>query len=194
MSADGSVTRWFRELEKGNEVAAAELWSHFFGRIVRLANRRLGALPRRARDEEDVALSAFKSLCRGIQHGRFPALGNREDLWRLLIVITSRKAQDQFAYENRLKRTPSDGQSRLLDDDELVDTAISREPSPEFAAQMAETVDRMIDRLGHEDLQQIAIMKLEGHTNVEIAEKLNRGLATIERKLRTIRTVWEDPV
>ncbi len=191
MSSEGSVTRWYHELEKGNEAAATELWDHFFDRVVKLASHKLGSSPRQVRDEEDIAISAFKSLCKGIQRGRFPALSNREDLWRLLIVITSRKVQDQIAYQHRQKRS-TDAPQALAEDDLLVNEAVSREPTPEFAAQMADTIDGLMQRLSHEDLRSIAMMKLEGYTNAEIAERLKRGVATIERKLRTIRTLWEE--
>ena len=56
-------------------------------------------MPRVAADEEDVALSAFDSFCRGAQRGRFPQLDDRDNLWRLLVVITSRKAVDLAQHE-----------------------------------------------------------------------------------------------
>lgn len=193
MSSHGSVTRWYRELEQGNDDAASQLWNRFFGRIVRLAGRRLGSAPRQVSDEEDVALSAFKSLCRGIRDGRFPTLAGRDELWRLLIVITTRKVQDQITHERRLKRcarTP--GPPVSLDDETFAREAVSHEPSPDLAVQMAETVEALLDGLEHDDLRTVAVMKLEGYTNVEIAASMNRGVATVERKLRTIRTIWEE--
>jgi hypothetical protein len=43
-------------------------------------------------EEEDAALNAFYSFVRGATSGRDPYLDHREDLWRLLVVITKRKA------------------------------------------------------------------------------------------------------
>jgi hypothetical protein len=62
----------------------------------------LGA-PRGMADEEDVALSAFDSFCRGAEQGRFPQLSDRDDLWRLLFVITERKAIDLVNHEKAQK-------------------------------------------------------------------------------------------
>ena len=55
---------------------------------------------RRVADEDDVALSAFKSLCVGAARGRYPILTDRDDLWRLLIVIAARKASSSVMSTN----------------------------------------------------------------------------------------------
>jgi hypothetical protein len=63
-SGDGSVTRWIGQLQDGDALAAQQLWQRYFHRLVSLARQRLRGAPRRAADEEDVALSAFASFCR----------------------------------------------------------------------------------------------------------------------------------
>src|SRR5258708_31897584 len=81
----GSITHWIGELARGDaDEAARHLWDRYFDRLVGLARSRLRAVQRGAADEEDAALSAFDSLCRGVTAGRFPRLDGREDLWRLL--------------------------------------------------------------------------------------------------------------
>src|SRR4051794_39017001 len=96
-SGEGSVTRWIGDLRSGGDAAAQRLWERYFDRLVHLARNKLRALPRRgaAEDEEDAALSAFDSFCRGVARGQFPRLTDRDDLWRLLVVLTVRKAFDQ---------------------------------------------------------------------------------------------------
>jgi hypothetical protein len=102
----GSVTHWIDDLKDGDHAAAHHLWGLYFHRLVGLARVRLGKSPRPAvdADEEDVALSAFHNLCQGAARGRFDRLGDRDDLWRLLVVITARKAADQKKLWSRLKR------------------------------------------------------------------------------------------
>src|SRR5262245_48483230 len=90
--SDGSVSRWLDLLQAGDSAAAQQLWQRYFHRLVGLARKRLADTPRRAADEEDVALSAFDSFCRNAERGRFPDLTDRDGLWRLLVVITARKA------------------------------------------------------------------------------------------------------
>src|SRR5262245_27439563 len=67
MSSAGSVSHWIGLLKTGDPIAAQKLWEGYFERLVRLARSRLRDLPRRAADEEDVALSAFDSFCRGAE-------------------------------------------------------------------------------------------------------------------------------
>ena len=86
----------------------------YFDRLAGLARRILHNAPRCATDEEDVALSAFDSFCRGIEGGRYPELTDRESLWRLLVVITRRKAFDLIGAENRLKNGGGKKQAPLL--------------------------------------------------------------------------------
>ena len=52
-------------------------------------------------DEEDAALNAFDSFCRGLSLGRFDQLRDRDALWRLLAVLTVREARDQLGARPR---------------------------------------------------------------------------------------------
>src|SRR4051794_31367709 len=98
------ISLWLRELQAGDGSAARPLWDRYFTRLVALAKARLPARARAAADEEDIALSAFKSLCLGAAKGRFPQLDDRDDLWRLLVVLTARKAIAHLRREGRDKR------------------------------------------------------------------------------------------
>src|SRR6266403_2686702 len=80
MRSEASVTRWIDRLKAGDPDAAQKLWERYFRRLVGLARKKLRAAPRRAADEEDVALSAFDSFCRGAGQDRFPQLHDRLDL------------------------------------------------------------------------------------------------------------------
>jgi hypothetical protein len=78
---DGSVSRWIQKLNAGDkDMPAEELWRRYFKSLVTLARAHLGGLPRRAADEEDVALSAFNSFCQGALRGSLPELNDRTNL------------------------------------------------------------------------------------------------------------------
>jgi RNA polymerase sigma factor (sigma-70 family) len=191
MSPGDDVTRWLRQLQAGEPGAAQKLWESYYRRLVGLARKKLGELPRGAADEEDVALSAFDSFVRGAEQGRFPRLDDRDDLWQVLMMITSRKALDLIAHEGRERRDwrrredpaagPEDGSWR---------GPAGREPDPAFAAEVAEQCRNLLAALADEELRQIALRKLEGWTNGEIAEQLDLALASVERRLRLIRKTW----
>ena len=92
-----SITGWLGELREGDQAAAQPLWERYFAKLVVVARSKLKRLrPTGAdEDEEDAALSAFNSFCDGAARGKFPQLADRDDLWRLLVVITARKAMAQ---------------------------------------------------------------------------------------------------
>jgi DNA-directed RNA polymerase specialized sigma24 family protein len=191
----GSVSHWIGHLKTGDQDAARLLWERYFAGLVEFARGRLRQSSRRAADEEDVALSAFHSLCHGAALGRFPQLDDRDNLWRLLVTMTAQKAVDHRRREGRLKR--GGGRRRVEpgpDGGERVWEALAQvaglEPSPEFAAMMAEQYVQLLDRLEDETLRRLATWKLEGYSNAEIAERLSCGLRTVERKLGVIRATW----
>jgi DNA-directed RNA polymerase specialized sigma24 family protein len=72
-----------------------------------------------------------------------------------------------------------------------LDQAPSREPSPEFAAAAAETLQNLLERLGDPQLRAIAVGKMEGHSNEELAIVLDCSAKTIQRKQLLIRKIWE---
>jgi DNA-directed RNA polymerase specialized sigma24 family protein len=189
MQLDESVTEWIDQLRVGDPAAAQHLWERYFRRLVRLARDRLGGVRRAAADEEDIALSAFDSFCRAVEQGRFPQLQDRDGLWRLLVVITERKAADLARGQARQKH----GGGRLRDD-APVDAVPDREPTPDFAVLVAEECDRLLGLLGDDTLRTLALLKLEGYANDEIGGRLGCALRTVERKLALIRSAWEKEI
>jgi DNA-directed RNA polymerase specialized sigma24 family protein len=189
-NSGNSVTRWISALKQGDQSAAQGLWEAYFRRLVGLAYARLRDTPRRIADEEDVALSAFDSFCRGAQAGRFPRLDDRNDLWQILVLITVRKAIDLRNYEGR----PSRGRGRVQSLTDLTPEGLEAiggdEPTPELAAQLAEEYQRLMEQLGDSSLQSVATWKLEGYTDDEIAVRLGCVTRTVERKLALIRRMW----
>ncbi|MDG3005887.1 ECF-type sigma factor [Paludisphaera mucosa] len=102
MSNDGgSITGALRAWKGGDRNSIRRLWEAYFHRLVGLARGRLDRAARSVADEEDVALSAFASFCRRAERGEFPRLDDREDLWRLLFVITTRKAVNRARHDLR---------------------------------------------------------------------------------------------
>jgi DNA-directed RNA polymerase specialized sigma24 family protein len=200
MTPHGSVTRWIDHARQGDESAAARLWQRYFQQLVGLARAALKGAPRRAADEEDVALSAFDSFCRGAEQGRFPDLNDRDNLWRLLVVMTKRKAAHLKRDERRQKR----GGGAVLDQAAVAraagaeeeragfDWAAAEDPTPLFAAQMAEECERLLLLLPDPALRALAVSKMEGHTNAEIAAQVGCCVSTVERRLQLIRRLWTE--
>jgi DNA-directed RNA polymerase specialized sigma24 family protein len=191
MSSPGSVSHWLGLLKAGDSTAAQPLWQRYFARLVGLARAKLRGTPRRAADEEDVALSAFDSFCRAAAQDRLPQLVDRDDLWQVLVMLTARKAQRLAQHERRQKR----GGGRVAGPEaaagsEGLAQVVGDEPTPEFAAQVAEEFRRLLDLLGDEQLRQLAVARMEGYTTEELAARFACVPRTVERKLRKIRRIW----
>lgn len=182
------MTDWIASFRGGDREVAQLLWARYYERLVRYAKARLTNAPRRAQDEEDVALSAFGAFCAGLEAGRFPDICDRNDLWRLLITITTRKAISQIRRESGVTRNPRGKSIASLGD--ASGLIVGREPTPEFCAQAADDLAYLLNLLADGKLREVAIMKMEGLSVGEIATKLNCSPSTVERKLRMIRHQW----
>jgi DNA-directed RNA polymerase specialized sigma24 family protein len=196
---EGSVTQWIGDLKSGGNSAAQQLWERYFDRLVHLARNKLRASSSRAavEDEEDAALSAFDSFCRGVDRGRFPLLTDRDDLWRLLVVLTVRKALDQVERQGAAKRGGNHqvGAFAVSEDVDGVggntlDRLLGSEPTPEFAAMVAEEHRRLRTAMGDASLCQVLDLRLEGYTREEIAQKMGCAVSAVKRKLEMIRQTW----
>jgi DNA-directed RNA polymerase specialized sigma24 family protein len=194
-----SVSRWINDLKAGDPQALQPLWDRYYATLVDRARAKLLALhgSTAVNDEEDLALSAFQSLYQGVCEGRFPRLEDRDDLWRLLVHLTACKAVDQRRAENRQKRgggkIVSETDMIAAEDDEgsPLDRIIGTEPSPEFAAMVAEEYIRRLDELGDETLKRIAELKLACYSNEEIRQQLVCSLRTVTLRLELIRKIWK---
>jgi DNA-directed RNA polymerase specialized sigma24 family protein len=200
MASGESVIGWVEQLRAGNRAAAGRLWERYFPRLVGLARAKLQGVPRRVADEEDVALSAFDSFCSGVEQDRFPRLEDPVNLWALLIIITAGKAHDLREHVGRAKRGGGKvgGESVLdellgdEDDAAGIGQVVGAEPTPELAAQVAEEFRRLLARLAKEELRQVALWKMEGFSNAEVGDRLGCAVATVERRLKLIRSLWKE--
>jgi len=198
----GSVTRWIGELKAGDGKALQPLWDRYYARLVERARAKLLALRSATpvNDEEDVASSAFHSLYQGLRESRFPRLEDRDDLWRLLVHLTACKAVDRHRAEHRHNR----GGGKVLSEADMVaaradgddegnplDRIIGSEPSPEFAAMVAEEYERRLEGLGDKTLRKIAELKLACYSNEEIRQQLGCSLRSVTLKLELIRKKWQ---
>jgi RNA polymerase sigma factor (sigma-70 family) len=188
---DHSVTTWIGLLRQGDNEAARQLWQRYFRRLVEFARGKLHGTPRRAADEEDVALSAFHSFC--VAADRFAQLSNRQDLWQILVMLTARKAFQERRRQWAQKRggAGEPGQRCSTAEEEL-DEIVGTEPTPDFAVLVAEQFHALLQALPDDELRQVARLRLEEYTNAEIAEKLSCSERTVERKLALIRGFWEE--
>lgn len=192
-----SITRWIHALREGDELAAHSIWSQYFRQLAVVARRYLQTTPKRMADEDDVVVKAFTSFFAGVKDNRFEQLESREDLWQILIMLTSRHAISQAIAEKTQKR----GSGAIRSESAIADTGIGSiptavtvisgtSPTPDFILMMLQQCEYLMDSLPNKLIKDIALLRFEGFTCAEIAERVNRSVRTVERKLAMIRVQW----
>ena len=192
MADSDPISMWIERLRQSDDMAAKAVWNHFAYRLCELARSRLSPATRRVYDEDDAVQSVFRSVCLGLAEGRFPELKDRESMWRLMLVITSQKISNRHRFDRQLRRDVSRtltdsvfcGNSDSISENQL---AMSREPTPEFAAEFLETCESLFTGLNDPGLEQVVMLRLEGFTDTEIANRLNCSRRTIQRRMEIIR-------
>jgi DNA-directed RNA polymerase specialized sigma24 family protein len=198
MGSSDDITLWIKSLNAGDQQAAEALWKTFFERLARVARRQIDRGQARHTDEEDVALSAMQSFYRGAQAGLYPQLAGRDELWRLLLTIVNHKLSGQRRKDRAQKRGGGQnrGESAFFTPDSEdfrgIEQVLGEEPTPELAATLSETCQRLMAGLEDESLRKVAQDKLEGYTNDEIAARLGCTTRSVERKLNRIRSRCRD--
>jgi RNA polymerase sigma factor (sigma-70 family) len=187
MPSPGAITLLLQNMKQGDRDAVEQLWERYFDRLVSLARSKLLGVPRQMADEEDVALSAMKSFCRAVEENRFPKLENSGDLWQILVMLTRNKAANLREYHTSQKRNAS---LEVHDAEGFFDLLQGEEPDPQFVVELKDQFQSLLDGLPDSQLQKIAILKMEGYTHTEIAEKLGVALITIDRRVKRIRDCW----
>jgi DNA-directed RNA polymerase specialized sigma24 family protein len=157
-----------------------------------LARQTLAGRPQRAADAEDAVQSALASFVQRARNGSLAEGMDRDDLWALLGVIAVRKARRQVRRENALKR----GGGRVVDEGRLsggdgelpgLDGIAGALPPVDFDL----ATDEMLRALGDVE-RTIALLRLFGYRNREIAERLDCTERKVERKLNLIRLTWKE--
>jgi DNA-directed RNA polymerase specialized sigma24 family protein len=196
-SSTGSVSRLFPGLANGDQAAQAEIFDRFFAIVTRLADQKLGQLPRRVADEEDVALNVMHDALTGIRERRFRDLQNRQDLWQIVWDLINKRSHDLTRSLLRQKHdvrrevgddrigTGSDsssGNQQFVPTDDFED--------PEFIVN--ETRESLLASLDDPELREIASKKCDGMTSAEIADELRVTTSRVDFKWKVIRAKWID--
>ena len=194
-SAAGSVTGWIGDLKMKDPEAQRKIWNRFVDRLVRYANRKLHGGNCQIVDASDIANMAFANFFEKSPE-QFESLVNRNDLWQILALLAERRAIDEIRKAAALKNgggrllnesmlgTDQDGQSLRLDH------FAEQGTTPDFDVLLNEELETRLNSLNDEVLRQIAIEKMQGCRNREIAAKLTISLRSVERKLGVIRDAF----
>ena len=183
---------WIKRIQAGETNIPAIVLHDVFRRLALYASRHFYRyFP--AYDAEDAAQSALRSFCIGLRNRKFDDLKNSDEVWKTLITITKRKIIDRVHYETRQKRGSGYifNESTLTENDRLeFEHREGSEVPPDLIVDIADEIDFKLGQLS-DQLKKIALWRIEGYSNSEIAQFHNCTERTIERKLALIRKIWQ---
>lgn len=195
----GSITVNLNKAKDGDADGLRELWNRYHRKLIYAARRKLGDIPKRVVDEEDVAIMAFHSFSEAVGGNRFPQLNDRDDLWQVLFLLVSRQAAHTKRDATRQKRgggrvRGESGVRRKSDyaSSDGFDQFEGPQELGEVATQMAELVESLTHDFKDPVLGELAALKLQGFTEDEIARKQKCSVSTVRRRLSAIRGMWSD--
>jgi RNA polymerase sigma-70 factor (ECF subfamily) len=176
--------RWQRlidGLRKGDPQVASEVCRQYEAPLRKLADRHMTPGLQRRIDPEDVVQSVCRTFLRRASVGQF-RLADSEGLWQLLCAITLTKVREQARFHLRQKRgldqeIPA---GALSSGDTAEPFGAAPGPSPDEAAAFADQYQQVLASLDEED-RQVVELKLQDHTNEEVAERLGISERTVRR-------------
>lgn len=166
---------------------ARAVFERFTRRLIGLARSQLDTQLRHKIDPEDVVQSVYKSLFIRYDEGALAAEG-WDGLWGLLTCIAVRKCADRVRYHRaecrdlaREARAPAGAEHA-----ESWRDAVGREPTPEQAAVLAETVENVLRGLDGDE-RRVAELSLQGYSTDEISATLDRAERSVRRLRERVR-------
>lgn len=184
MSPLDSFAALMDQLKAGEDGAARVVFERFATRLVGLARKSLDGRLLQKVDPEDVVQSAYKSFFLGQREGAWE-FGGWDGLWGMLTLITLRKCAHRAEYFRAEKR---DVRREMVPTADSVGggvdaLALDRDPQPEEAALLVETVETLFQSLADADERAILELSLQGFSAAEIVEQTGRA----ERSVRRLR-------
>ena len=173
------------------DIAPREAFERFSRRLIGLARVHLHGRLKHKVDPEDVVQSAYKSFL--IRYGdEILVAEGSEELWGLLTLITVRKCADRARYYQAECRElgREKGATGSSDSNPPWVMAAGREPSPDEAAMLVETVTDVLQQL-NDDERRIVELSLQGYSTQEISEQTGRAERSVRRLRERVRKLLE---
>lgn len=194
----GSVTNLLARLKQGDSAAQQEIWDRYMERLIRLVCKRFGSTRTQLSDAEDLVVRAYHAFLDGVCDNRFQKLEDRNDIWQILVMLTHRKAIERHRHDVAKKRGAkqvrtesvfANGTNLGLGIQQIADT----EPTPEFAAVLHDEILDKLSKLSDITKREIVVLKMQGLSNSQIAQRLRISNRSVQRKLQLVYDIWTSP-
>ncbi|HEY6563282.1 MAG TPA: ECF-type sigma factor, partial [Pirellulaceae bacterium] len=178
------------------------LWDRQFGELCHLARLRLRSLGISDRTEvpEGLAAGVLGDFILAAPKGAYPTVDTRSKLQALFHVMVKRRAASIL----RRNRTKKRGRGKVRgesgfarDGADPAGGGLENQTRPYHGRQEDFEDEQALADAIQDDLEldgpllEILLLKLQKYSNAEIASRIDCAICTVERKLDTIREVWE---
>lgn len=174
----------WRGVAAGLSNAEEKAYQRYAERLLSLVQAQMSAGLRRRVDPEDVVLSAYRSMFRGVREGRFHSQRSGA-FWSLLARMALNKLRRQIEQNTAAIRDVRNDRPLAA-----AESIAAREATAEEMSVAAELLGACYAALDT-DKRQVLQLRLEDHTLTEIAERVGRTERTVRRWLHEIREAWE---
>ena len=187
---------WMDAVRSGDSLSTTQLWENYFERISRAVSGRLTSRGRRFEDHEDVAVSVFRTFLRRASQGSFAGLDDADQLWKLLLTIGIRKAND---YRKRSMAQRRGGDKNVFGQDTAGDegfpaaidqAAGANGNSPDADLRATEFFDYVMRQMPDEATRDVVLLHLQGADTQQIAEMQACSERTVQRRMKTAIELW----
>ncbi len=171
----------------GDGDAATVLYQRYLQKLLNLVGQHLSAKFNPRFDPEDVVQSVFKSLFRRAKKGDF-IFEDDADFWKLLLTIALNKVRNKVRHHQADKRSTSREvvASNIGQPDGYILNRLAQNPTALETVAFSDLFTSVIDCLEPRE-QQLIHLRLEGHTQHEIADRLQVDERTVRRMFVRVR-------
>ncbi len=189
---DAEWNSFVKGLVSGDQIAYNEFWDKYGNRLSAVARNNFPRGLNRRLAPEDIVQSTCRSFFHRVTTGRLE-LSDSEALWRLLCAITLNKTRMKHRFHLAQRRAANREQSAEVespDGSTFRDEVVDKEQMPDEALMFAEQLEGIMELLDDTE-RRILQLKLEDHTNDEIAELVERSERTVRRVLKRLQEKLE---
>lgn len=183
----GTISKLISQARQGQAQACQEIWEYYRARILAFACDRLRTTSTTVADEEDVALEVFLSVFCKLRSGNYPQVNSRDALWRLLRTVAANKASTQRRDLCRQKRgggvAPKGNVEQCTGGEDPAQVAADKD-----------ALEHFLSVLPTDELRLICILRAEGFTSGEIAERTGLTRSTVSRRFAEAAECWKRAV
>ena len=196
--ANHEITMFLKNSRGIGEEGAQAIWESYLPKLMRVIENKLRNSPKRAVDSEDIAQNAMLSLFNGLKENKFDSVANRDELWALLVTITARKVTRERRRAMAKKR--GEGNTRgesvfvvagQVDDYYGINQVLDENQMPESADRVLETYEELLPEISDQKTRDTVMLRMEGYTNPEIAERMKCSVSRVEQRISKIRKAWQ---